>query len=61
MNCIHCGDDEHGPTMCKQELAIRLAESKADHTDDRLEMASMHLEISDLRRQVRLLQMERRR
>ncbi len=47
--------------MCKQELAIRLAESKADHTDDRLEMASMHLEISDLRRQVRLLQMERRR
>ncbi len=59
-HCRHCGET-HGPTECRPALAIRLAEAIDAHIEDTQHLATMHLEIVDLRRQVTVLQMERKR
>lgn len=54
MECPHCADD-HGPTLCRPALALKLADSIHDHHErDRheaaleLRMAAMEERMHDL-------------
>lgn len=55
--CPHCGES-HGPTQCRQELALRLAEEINERQEAAKDRGSLWVQVAELNNRVHSLEAE---
>jgi hypothetical protein len=55
--CVHCGEG-HGPSACKQELSLKLADEINDRRQADKDRGSLWVAVAELQAQVHALEAE---